>query len=50
MHLKITPLTARYWDGNESPFGLLLKFGKAVLRHEASDLGESRDIDLGAGS
>jgi general stress protein 26 len=48
--LKITPLTARYWDGNESPFGLLLKFGKAVLRHEASDLGESRDIDLGAGS
>ena len=44
--LKVTPLAARYWDGNESPLGLLLKFGKAVLRHEASDLGESRQIDL----
>jgi general stress protein 26 len=45
--LKVTPATARYWDGYESILGVLLKFGKAVLRNEASDLGHSGRIDLG---
>jgi general stress protein 26 len=44
--LKITPDSARYWDGNESPVGLLLKFGKAVLRGKPSDLGHSGHLDL----
>lgn len=44
--LRITPLTARYWDGNESMVGMLLKFGKALLRGEASDLGSSEQFDL----
>ena len=44
--LRITPLTARYWDGNEAMAGMLLKFGKAVLRGEASDLGSSEQFDL----
>ena len=44
--LKVTPTFARYWDGNESALGVLLKFGKAVLRGEASDLGVSGRLDL----
>ena len=44
--LKVTPDSARYWDGNESALGMLLKFGKAVLRREASDLGVSGRLDL----
>ena len=44
--LKVTPATARYWDGNESMLGVLLKFGRAVLRNEASDLGRTGRVDL----
>ena len=44
--LKVTPDTARWWDGRESMLGRLLKFGRAVLRHEASDLGHCEDIDV----
>ncbi len=44
--LKVTPVTAHYWDGNESPLGLLLKFGKALMQGESSDIGESALIDL----
>jgi general stress protein 26 len=44
--LKITPTSARHWDGNESTIGMLLKFGKAVLRGQASDLGRSDRFDL----
>lgn len=44
--LCVTPESAHYWDGNESPWGLLKKFGKAVLLREASDLGSSRQLDL----
>ena len=44
--LKLTPLSVRYWDGNESAFGLLLKFGKAVVRSEASDIGKHGKLDL----
>lgn len=44
--LRVTPASARVWDGRESMLGLLLKFGKAVLRGEASDLGQREDIDL----
>jgi len=44
--LKITPNTARYWDGNESMAGVLLKLGKALLLGEASDLGASGRLGL----
>lgn len=44
--LRIEPICARYWDGNETPLGMLLKFGKALLRGEASDLGASGRLDL----
>lgn len=44
--LKVVPQAARYWDGNESVLGLLLKYGKAVLRSEASDLGSSGEVAL----
>jgi general stress protein 26 len=44
--LKVVPDSARYWDGNESALGMLLKFGKAVLRGEPSDLGSSGRVDL----
>jgi general stress protein 26 len=44
--LKVAPGSARYWNGNESALGMLLKFGKAVLRREASDLGVSGRLDL----
>ena len=44
--LKVVPDSARYWDGNESALGILLKFGNAVLRGEASDLGASGRLDL----
>jgi general stress protein 26 len=45
--LRIVPHTAYYWDGNESAWGLLKKFGKAVLLREASDLGTSAQLDVG---
>jgi len=45
--LRIVPHTAHYWDGNESSWGLLKKFGKAVLLREASDLGTSAQLDVG---
>ena len=45
--LKVTPASARCWDGRESMLGLALKFGKAMLRHEASDLGQCEDLDVG---
>lgn len=44
--LKVTPSAARCWDGRESIFGLALKFGKAVLWQEASDLGRCEDLDV----
>jgi general stress protein 26 len=44
--LKITPDSARYWDGNESTAGVLLKLGKALLLGEASDLGVSGRLGL----
>jgi general stress protein 26 len=44
--LCIVPHTAHYWDGNESTWGLLKKFGKAVLLREASDLGTSAQLDI----
>lgn len=44
--LKVTPATARIWDGRESMLGLLFKFGKALLRGEPSDLGRREDLDL----
>jgi general stress protein 26 len=44
--LKITPDSVRYWDGNESTAGVLLKFGKALLLGEASDLGASGRLGL----
>lgn len=47
--LKVQPSSARYWDGHESILGLLLKFGKAVLRREPSDLGASGAIDFTSG-
>lgn len=46
--IKVTPASGRYWDGNESALGLLLKFGKAVMRSEASDIGTHGTLDLGA--
>lgn len=45
--LKIEPASARYWDGRESMLGMLVKFGRAVLRGEASDLGASGAIEFG---
>jgi len=44
--LKVVAHSARYWDGNESMLGLLLKYGKAVLRAESSDLGSSGELEL----
>lgn len=44
--LRVMPDSAHYWDGNESPWGLLKKFGKAVLLRRASDLGHSTQLDL----
>lgn len=44
--LKVVPQIVRYWDGNESMLGLLLKYGKAVLRNERSDLGSSGELAL----
>ena len=44
--LKVVPDSARYWDGNESALGMLLKFGKAVLHGEPSDLGASGRLDM----
>jgi general stress protein 26 len=44
--LKVTPERARYWDGNESMAGVLLKLGKALLLGEASDLGASGPLNL----
>ncbi len=45
--LKVTPDAARYWQGTESVVTTLLKFGRAVLKGEAADIGRSRDLDLG---
>jgi len=47
--LKFTPESARYWDGNESMAGVLLKLGKALLLGEASDLGASGRLGLRGG-
>lgn len=44
--LRVIPDSAHYWDGDESPWGLLKKFGKAVLLRQASDLGHSGQLDL----
>ena len=44
--LCVTPESAHYWDGNESPWSLLKKFGKAVLLGQASDLGRTTQLDL----
>jgi general stress protein 26 len=44
--LKIVPASARYWDGKESLISTLLKFGRAVLKGEAADLGETRALDV----
>jgi len=46
--LRVRPESAHYWDGNESAWGLLKKFGKAMLLREASDLGSSAQLDFGA--
>ena len=46
--LRVRPTSARYWDGNESAPGLVLKFGKALLRGQASDLGSSARLDFDA--
>lgn len=40
--IRIVPHSVRTWDGNESPLGVALKLGKALVRGEASDLGESK--------
>ncbi len=45
--LKIIPAAARYWQGTESVVTTLLKFGRAVIKGEAADIGQSRDLDLG---
>lgn len=46
--VRVTAESAYYWDGNESAWGLLKKFGRAVLLHEPSDLGSSAQLDFGA--
>jgi len=45
--LCVTPTLAHHWDGHESAWGLIKKFGKAVFKHQASDLGREREFDLG---
>jgi len=45
--LRIEPRIVRTWDGNESPFGTAQKFASALLRGEASDLGDCRKLDVG---
>ena len=47
--VRIMPISARYWNGNEPVLGLLLKFGKALLRGEPSDLGTSARVDFDRG-
>ena len=44
--LRIIPDAATVWDGNEPLLGMVRKFGKAVLRGEASDLGTVKEVAL----
>ena len=44
--IRVVPHNVRTWDGNESALGVVLKLGKALVRGEASDLGESKDLCL----
>lgn len=49
--LRVVPDAATVWDGNEPLLGMLRKFGKAMLRGEASDLGTVDQVALpGAGT
>lgn len=47
--LKVRPHAARYWDGNASMLETAIKFGRAVLEGERSDLGTRGDIALHTG-
>ena len=47
--LKVRPHVARYWDGNASMLETAIKFGRAMLEGERSDLGTSGDIALPSG-
>jgi len=44
--LRVTPHAGRYWNGNESVLGLVLKWSRALIRRERSDLGRCVNLDL----
>ena len=44
--LRVVPNGATVWDGNEPLLGMIRKYGKAVLRGEASDLGTVSEVAL----
>jgi general stress protein 26 len=44
--LRVVGRSVRIWNGNESLPGIVRKFVDALLRGEAADLGDVRDVTL----